>query len=74
MRGNPIILLIATIVPETLFFLLRDTIIINLGIAEYRTIGYGVHLLFIFMMIITVSSIWRKHKGTIQDILKEKKL
>lgn len=62
MRGNPIILFIATIVPEILFFLLKDTIIINLGIEEYRTIGYAVHLLFIFMAVITASSIWRKYK------------
>lgn len=62
MRGNPILLLIIAVLPEILHILLKDMIIINLGIAEYRTIGYGVHLLLVFMLILSVSSFWRKYK------------
>lgn len=56
------VMTVLAILLELLLFLLKDTIIINIGISMYRTVGYAIHALFVILIVSAIAFALRNRK------------
>lgn len=56
------VMTVLAILSELLLFLLKDTIIINIGISMYRTVGYAIHALFVILIVSAIAFALRNRK------------